>query len=474
MAWHAKLSASGTKQWLTCPGSAAYIMHHKIPTSSSGFAAQEGTAAHFLIETCLREGSEPVDYIGRMIEVKNGSDTFFLAPKAKKPRAAERVIFTVDEDMVYATTRMTNYVRSRLDELGLDMGVVKLETKVHPLSGDYQDLTGGTGDVVIDAWPRVLEVVDYKHGRGVYVPVEGNYQAQSYMLGAMREAQEKHNDAYVQSYAEFRYTICQPRHTQAPEGGVSSEVKTAEELMEFKNRLQDGVDRVLAARSLLEKDPTMAALHKASYLQPGEFGDACTFCPLKATIEYGDRSGKVISCPALLDAVNRQAGLDFSDDALEVYTDNSEALQKAQSLNPDALKVERTASDLATVLSWLPVIEAWAKEVKAAAEGRALQGEVIPGWKVVEKKGRRSWRSDLSETQIVKQLMQEFKLHKDDLFAEPKLLTGPQVEKLIDKPARKNFNEKLLSAGEPEKIVVPESDKRPAVEVRPGQDFENI
>ena len=28
-------------------------------------------------------------------------------------------------------------------------------------------------DVTIDAWPEVLEVVDYKNGSGVFVPIEG-------------------------------------------------------------------------------------------------------------------------------------------------------------------------------------------------------------------------------------------------------------------------------------------------------------
>jgi hypothetical protein len=295
----------------------------------------------------------------------------------------------------------------------------------------------------------------------------------TYMIGAMRGNDDKDDHNYVTCYDELRYTIIQPRHPEAPPGGVGSETKTPAELMAFKDRLQEGVDRVYEAIAILGKTPTLQALHDASYLSPGQFGEACTFCPLKATVEYGAGKGKkgpVISCPALMRVVEMQAGIDFSQDTLEGYQDGPDS----QKINQEGLKTTHPPEELATLLPWLPIIEAWAKDVRKVAEGRLLQGDTIPGFKVVEKKGKRSWRADLTEDQIVKQLTKEFKMSKKDLFEPPRLLTGPKVEKLLDKEARKNFNAKMLENSPHENVVAPESDRRPAVIVRPGQEFENV
>ena len=51
MAEHAKLSASGSKKWLNCPGSVAF--EKEFPDEESEFA-KEGTTAHALGELKIK------------------------------------------------------------------------------------------------------------------------------------------------------------------------------------------------------------------------------------------------------------------------------------------------------------------------------------------------------------------------------------------------------------------------------------
>ena len=61
MAWHARLSASKTKEWANCAGIIA--LAEAFPVEDlSGDAAMLGTCAHYLIERALGEGVQPSAY----------------------------------------------------------------------------------------------------------------------------------------------------------------------------------------------------------------------------------------------------------------------------------------------------------------------------------------------------------------------------------------------------------------------------
>lgn len=472
---HARLSASQTNWWWHCPGALAYVEAHAPDEAGSGYHAQMGTAAHALVERCLEEGSEPSDYEGRLIEIEdpNGREDAVILPKgAKWPKEATRVVFEVDQEMYEAVQAMTDYVRRRCIELGLvpdwaveaggtaiavaglvRRGTVRLESRVNPLPD--RDDTGGTADVTIDAWPTVLEVVDYKNGSGVFVPVAGNKQLRSYTAGALREV------ADPEDYELVRYTICQPRHIDSPPDGVMYEEATPAELIAWTDELARRAERVDHARNRVAVGLTLDGLFEDGFLDVGETGSHCTFCDVKT---YRADDGTTRSCPAAFAKAQELASIDFDDE-------------------PEEIEADAGPNRLAVLLPWVPFLDKWIKALEADAERCLLSGGRIEGQKLVRKRSSgRKWRGtievdgeevELTEDMIVEALV-ERGAKLEDCYTKPELRSGPQTEKLIPAKQRKAFSDAYMFAPEGGLTVAPESDKRPAVEVDPASDFDGV
>ena len=98
MAWHARLSASQTKDWAHCAGTIALKEFFPV-FDPSGDAARLGTCAHALIERCLEEGVPPSSYEGQLIEIvkpdTDDEDVKFLHRNAKMPPPS-RIVYEVD------------------------------------------------------------------------------------------------------------------------------------------------------------------------------------------------------------------------------------------------------------------------------------------------------------------------------------------------------------------------------------------
>jgi len=165
---HAKLSPSGSKRWMACPG--CIRLSEGIPNKTSVYA-EEGTAAHELAEEVLLKGGKPHDRIG---ETFNG--------------------FKVTKEMADAVEVYTDLIVSEAP--GKTM-VVEQPFKI------YQDLWGTNDCGLMETWGR-LDIFDYKHGAGVPVDIEGNTQLMIYALGAIGA----NNDDCFES---VRMTIVQPR-----------------------------------------------------------------------------------------------------------------------------------------------------------------------------------------------------------------------------------------------------------------------
>lgn len=220
MSAHAKLSASGSKRWMSCPGS---IKAEEGMPDGSSVHAMYGTAAHELAEICLTKKHDTDRYLGKTL------------PESKH---------VVDHEMVVNTQSYVDYVR----EVG---GHQLYEVRV-----DFSPWVPdgfGTSDAVVYA-DGVLHIIDLKFGKGVRVFAEQNTQAQLYALGVVNDF------GPLFDVDKIRVTIVQPRLDH-----IDSWDTTYADLTAF------GDTAKVAAELALSDNPPR---------NPSE--DACLFCKAKA------------------------------------------------------------------------------------------------------------------------------------------------------------------------------------------------
>lgn len=158
---HARLSASGSKKWLNCPGSIR--LEEKFDDSGSEYAA-EGTTAHSLAELKLRLALKTIS-----------------RPMYNKKTAE----LELNDEMQEYTDGYRDYVLERWNALRTACGAdsrLLVEERIDLT--DYVPEGFGTGDAVL-VGQGVLEIIDLKYGKGVKVEAEENPQLMLYALGAL-------------------------------------------------------------------------------------------------------------------------------------------------------------------------------------------------------------------------------------------------------------------------------------------------
>lgn len=442
MAAHTKRSPSQAGRFHGCPGSDALIA--ALPAEQRmgpGPAAKLGTSAHALLERCLREDAQPVDFMGHIIElVSEDEDAKFLKPGSRMPgERSKRVCFEVDARMVEGVEVATDYVRGRLEELGITFAQVQLETRTNPLPD--RDDTSGTADITIDAFPEVLEVVDYKNGYMV-VGHEDNKQAKSYLLGKAIEAGFLHDS--------FVVTIVQP-HADHADGRIRSTEYTREDLLEFQREHRAAVELSVQVQDEYESYPDAETRHawERTYLHTGE---QCTFCDAAAI------------CPARRLQSQELASLDFEDAPLDEQAGRDAAATLAHD------DIERVAE----VLKWSPHVTAFMNACWLYAQRAMEAGVKVPDFKLVEGRSVRRWTDEMTPERIVQRMAKLGMVKQKDaarLWAPRDLITGVQAEKLVPKDKRERFNELFLEKPAGRVTIAPESDEREEVLPDPGADF---
>ncbi|MGE4214123.1 MAG: DUF2800 domain-containing protein [Anaerotignaceae bacterium] len=196
---HAKLSASGAKKWLNCPGS--IVLEAQIPEVESDYA-KGGTTAHALGEAKIRLATKEVT-------------------RAKYHKAIKDLEIT--EDMEQYTDDYRDFV---IERFNLAKSVTPDATLLLEQRLDYSQWAPGgfgTGDVVIIA-DGTIEIIDLKYGKGVEVEAEDNPQLKLYALGALTAFD------YLYDIKSITMTIYQPRMDN-----ISSCEMLVEDLLEWAN-----------------------------------------------------------------------------------------------------------------------------------------------------------------------------------------------------------------------------------------------
>lgn len=434
MPFHTKRSPSQAKRFLACPGALGFcetLPEHQ--RNQSGIAAQIGTANHGLIERCLKSGENPEDYRGRVIELVGDEESVSILRAGAKLPGRGRVFFEVDSDMIDGAETMTTYVRQRCKELGVGKEAVQTESRTNPLPD--RDDTSGTADVTIDAWPALLEVVDYKNGWNV-VEHEDNEQLLAYLLGKALEAKFAHE--------LYKITVVQPNAPHEA-GRIRSVEATKAELLAFQKRYLSGIRTCEKAEAELEVlEPEQGSPLPAGWAKKWlAAGDHCLFCDAQPV------------CPARAKLAQSHAKADFAEE-------------------PRELDFPKRGAEVARILEWAGPMESLIKAAELYARRDMEAGRDIPGFKLVRGRSNRKLRDDMPEPKLVASIVKgRFVKSAKALYSPPELLSGPQIEKLVPKEKRGAFNDKFLVKPEGSLTVARANDPRPAVVCRAGDDFKD-
>ncbi len=322
----------------------------------------------------------------------------------------------LDEDDYAAVEQFVVYV---FDVLARTNGELLVEQPFHLVH--LHDMLYGTADAVImwlegGVWH--VEVVDLKTGWGEVDErdVDGrvNVQCGGYLLGGLQVA-----TASGKNVQRMAVTIVQPNR-----GGVKRTVVTRRELAVLASDLVEGVERALAPGA------------------PRTAGEHCEFCLAAAT------------CPVLKQAALREVlgglGPEDDDDAVG-------------GVSPAAKEIDQSTAeaDLLSALAVVPLVKLWLKAVNAEAFRRLNDGLPLTGWKLVAKRGRRSW---LNEGQAYQRLLGAGL--EQDAVGEFKLKSPAQIEKVVKKAKVEIDLAALAPSKSSGATMAPVSDKREAL--KPG------
>lgn len=342
---HAKFSASQSNQWLNCSG--VQGMKQLVPKQKSGDAANEGTAAHELLEICLNENIDAYEKLGEVVTIITDE--------------GQKIEYTVDDDMADAVQVCIDVVNSYKEKYPHAKVYAEQRVNISELCGP--DMFG-TVDITIDIPFDRLIIIDYKHGRGVPVFIKGNNQLRYYALGAaIKEDFE---------YADIEMVIVQPRCPQVP--SFQSEIISVEAL-KFQAKIfktgrqiaEEASDRIVEAGEPIEE-----------YLAAGSW---CTFCPAQPI------------CPAKYNQMIEIAQMEFSED---------EELMELQ--DPKKLPMEQWLK----VLAHGDEVKKYIDAVHSHVHNLAENGEEIPGYKLVSKRANAKFE-DEEEIVIEKLVKKGFK-----------------------------------------------------------------
>ena len=306
---HARLNASSSHRWMMCPPSVR--LSEQFADKPSSYA-EEGTFLHELCELKLHR------YLGDMapdvIEAQYAEhrDSEFYTQEAE----------TVTDEYIAFCVETIEAVKSSCPD-----PLIMVEYRL-----DYSEYVPegyGTGDLVIVA-DGVIEVIDFKGGRGVRVDAHRNSQLMLYGLGALLEFDPLYDVHKV------RVTIVQPRLSN-----TSTYEIAADELVCW-------AEKEVRPRALL------------AYEGKGEFcaGDWCRFCKARYTCRK--------------------------------RSENHMQLAERDFRQPDLLSDE----EITDILPIADSLNNWVQDLLAYATQQAVEGKSWPGYKLVAGRSNRKYTSE--------------------------------------------------------------------------------
>ena len=250
----------------------------------------------------------------------------------------------------------------------------------------------GTSDAVIIAG-NTVHVIDFKYGKGVPVDATYNPQMMMYALGAYDEF------SMVEDLTEARMSIIQPRIDNTNSWDIDME------------------GLLLWARNELIPAGQLAFDGNGEFT-PGE--TQCRFCRGRYRCRFN--AAYMLRFASQYNATGR--------------------------VDP-----ELTDLEIGGILEQASALESWAQGMREMAQKRAMDGDHIPGWKLVE---GRATRAISSKTEAAEKLLAAG--YKPEQIFDLKGITA--LDSLVTKEKLKTILGDLIQTKTPKPALAKESDKR--------------
>ena len=399
--------------------------------SAAVSASDEGTAAHSVLEICLKKpkGYTADRLIGKTIDTTCERTHAPFAPSASKRwltcpgsvKLIEKVKGTatnttgtkvaVTENMTEAVQMAVEYIRELRSNQSC---VLFVEEEL------YIPATDDIGHIDAAVWgpvTRELHVVDYKHGSGLLVEAKANSQLMLYALGMIEKL--KKFDCKPKSVTLH---IFQPRCTRREQPFDTWDVTISQ----------------LAAFALTVK----YAVTNANSVKPTfQVSDECRWCVQAACAHFAKH------------ALN-SAQMDFAE-----FTTKAAKLDK-----PTKDIISNT--QLAMALTNLPQLIQWCKAVPEEAQRRLNAGQKIPGWGIGAGRSQRQWKDEKAIILALAKLLPRVRV-----MSEPSLMGITAIEKLLPATKREAFMAKhTRTVSGPDKVLPEHKLNSSSAQ----DDFENI
>lgn len=294
-------------------------------------------------------------------------------------------------EMDECATAYADFIKAKLNETWETCQDAFAELEVKLDFSEWVPKGFGTGDCIIVA-DDVLNVIDLKYGKGVAVDAEDNDQMKLYALGALKA----YEDLY--DVKEICMTIFQPRLTKTPSQASIS----VDDLLEWAEQI-------------------VRPIAKLAYKGEGDFcpsESTCRFCKCRETCKA--RYEKNLSL--------------FNDNEIQAFISVEEA---------------------AKVLSLADDIKGWLADLETFVFSTLMNGEEVPGWKIVEGRSNRKYADDLKVAEALTKAG-----YDETLIYEKKLLSLTALEKDFGKKAIDELLGELIVKPQGKPTLAPASDKR--------------
>ena len=325
---HALLSPSSAERWLACPPSARLC--ESLPEEPSAYA-EEGSLAHAFAALALRRryGGMGAEEARREAEALRGSPLYSPEMPGHAEEYASYADLMVGMAMAGGAGRPHVAIERRFD-----------------LSA-YAPESFGTADCAV-VGGGLLQVADYKYGKGVPVAAERNAQMMCYALGALLEY------GALYSIGKVRLCVVQPRLASLSEW-------------------ETGADELLGwGASVLRPGAALAFEGKGAFAA----GAHCRFCRAKALCRA--RAGSYMS------------------------------LEPDKGRLPPLI----TDAEAGGLITRGRGLAAWLADLEEAALQALLAGREVPGWKAVEGRSVRALDADAAFPRLVEAGTDEALLYK--------------------------------------------------------------